>query len=255
MSVVAVCEAPGTSGSTTLALALAAFGPSDRPSLILEADRSGGDIGGWADLPGVPSWSTAVAGADRSWLGFRPHLQALPSDLCVMLAPASSMRAKTTIDQSAERFGPMLRQRSDVVAFVDCGRVVERTPWLEHADAVIVLLRQAASHGATISRIDRLIDLCGTLRSLTAPRVLAVIGESPYRPSEIAAIAHCPLLGVLPEDPGGAALAAGAWTIGRGASRTALARSASMMSTDVVDIVDRSRVASPRDRAALEVLQ
>jgi hypothetical protein len=40
---------------------------------------------------------------------------------------------------------------------------------------------------------------------------------------------------VLPEDPAGAALAAGAWTVGRGAARSPLARAAAPVAERLVD--------------------
>ena len=45
MTLVALCEAPGTSASTTSALALAALAPEGRPTIVLECDPSGGDPG------------------------------------------------------------------------------------------------------------------------------------------------------------------------------------------------------------------
>ena len=61
MTLVALCEAPGTSASTTSALALAALAPEGCPTIVLECDPSGGDLAGWAGLHGNPSWSSAVA--------------------------------------------------------------------------------------------------------------------------------------------------------------------------------------------------
>ncbi len=244
MSLVAICEAPGTTASTTTALALAALAPADTPTIMLECDTSGGDVAGWASLAGSPSWSSAVSGADRSWQGVYRNLQCLPSDLHVMIAPPAADQASTVVSHAAERFGPMLSELAEVLAVADCGRTIGSTPWLEQSNVIVVLIRQAVSPSATLTRIDRTVDLCRNLTAVPVPVVLAVVGRHPYDAVEIARAARCPLLGVLPEDPTGAALASGAWTVGRGASRSLLAREARTLSARLLDIVQHSRLAS-----------
>ena len=246
MSLIAICEAPGTTASTTTALALAALAPSDTPTIMLECDPSGGDVAGWAGLAGSPSWSSAVSGADRSWRGVHRHLQCLPSDLHVMVAPPAADRASTVVNHAAERFAPMLSELADVVAVADCGRTIGSNPWLEHSNLIVALIRQAASPGASLTRIDRTVDLCRNLTAASVPVMMAVVGRRPYDAIEIANAAGCPLLGVLPEDPTGAALAAGAWTVGRGASRSELAREARTLSARLVEIVQQSQLVAPQ---------
>lgn len=233
MTLVVLHEAPGTSASTTSSLALAALAPEGQQTLVLECDASGGDLIGWADLAGHPSWSTAVSGADRSWAGMLRHLQRLPSGLHVMAAPTNASRAKTVVAEAAVRFAPMLASLSDVVAFADCGRTTESNGWLRSADLVVVVVRQSASVGATVARVDRTAEIFASLE--TSRSGLVVIGERPYPPADIAEAVGCELFGILPDDPTGAALASGAWTVGRGAMRTALARSAATLSADLID--------------------
>jgi len=241
MTLVALCEAPGTSASTTAALALAALAPVGRPTLVLECDPSGGDLAGWAGLHGNPSWSSAVSAPDRSWSGLYRHLQELPSALSVMLAPSSPSRAASVIPDAAERFAPMVSALDDVVAFADCGRSAGPSGWVDAADLVVVLVRQAASAGATVTRIDRSVELARSLQRSRRAGVV-VIGERPYAPSDIAVTIGLPLLGVLPDDGPGAALAAGAWTIGKGADRTPLARAASKVSASIHELLDQGSV-------------
>ena len=233
MTLVVLHEAPGTSASTTSSLALAALAPQGQQTLVLECDASGGDLIGWADLTGNPSWSSAVSGADRSWAGMLRHLQRLPSGLHVMAAPTNASRARTVVAEAAGRFAPMVSSLSDVVAFADCGRTTESNGWLRSADLVVVLLRQSASVGATVARVDRTTEIVASLGSSRSG--LVVVGERPYPPTDIAAAIGCELFGVLADDPTGAALASGAWTVGRGAMRTALARSAAALSPDLID--------------------
>lgn len=244
MSFVAICEAPGTSASTTTSLALAAFAPPDRPAMILECDPSGGDVAGWASLHGNPSWSSAVAAPDRSWAGMHRHLQELPSGLSVMLAPSSPANAETVVGEAAERLGPVVAALDEVVGFADCGRTTQPTAWIAAADLVIVLVRQATSAGASVPRVDRAGELAKSLPHRTGVG-LVVVGERPYAASDIATSVGLPLLGVLPDDGPGAALAAGAWTVGRGAARTPLARSARVVSEAILDALHESGRSTP----------
>jgi hypothetical protein len=251
MTLVVLQEAPGTSASTTSALALAALTPEGQQTLLLECDASGGDVVGWADLAGNPSWSTAVSGADRSWAGMFRHLQRLPSGLHVMAAPTNASRARTAVAEAAERFAPMVASLSDVVAFADCGRATESNGWLRSADLVAVLLRQSPSVGATVARVDRTTEFVASLdRSRSG---LVVVGDRPYPPADIAVAVGCELFGVLADDPTGAALASGAWTVGRGAMRTALARSATTLSADLIDRAAHQRAGRHLVESDLEV--
>lgn len=242
MTLVALCEAPGSSASTTTSLALAALAPTERPTLVLECDPSGGDLAGWAGLHGNPSWSSAVSAPDRSWSGLYRHLQELPSALSVMLAPTSPSRAASVVADAADRFAPMVSALDDLMAFADCGRAVGRSGWVEASDLVVVLVRQAASAGATVTRIDRSVELAQTLLQRSRRAGVVVIGERPYAPSDIAVTVGLRLLGVIPNDAQGAALAAGAWTIGKGANRTPLARAARKVSASIHELLDERPV-------------
>lgn len=247
MTLIVLQQAPGTSASTTSALALAALAPQGQQTLLLECDASGGDVVGWADLTGNPSWSTAVSGADRSWAGMFRHLQRLPSGLHVMVAPTNASRARPVLAEAAERFAPMVASLSDVVAYADCGRATESNGWLRSADLVVVLIRQSASVGATVARVDRTTEIVDSLdRSRSG---LVVVGDRPYPPADIAAAVGCELFGVL----AGAALASGAWTVGRGAMRTALARSAMTLSADLIDRAAHQRAGRNLVGSDLEV--
>ena len=77
MTIVAVATAGGTSASTTTALLLSAMLPAGYPTLFAECDPSGGDVAGWAQLPTVPGWSSAVSASDRSWSAIVDNVQQL----------------------------------------------------------------------------------------------------------------------------------------------------------------------------------
>jgi hypothetical protein len=239
VSVVALCGPAGAAVSTTTGLVLAASVPAGQPVVFAECDPSGGDVAAWAELRETPGWATAVAAGDRSWNGLRTHLQQLPSGLSVLPAPTRGSVARTVVREAASRFGPLLRSMPDVVTFVDCGRVTGEVPvWAMSASLVLLTVRQAAtSAGATAARVDRAGEALAVLRSASAPVGVVVIGARPYDPGELVEVIGGDLSGVLPEDPIGAGLAAGAWTVGRGASRSALARAARPVSAHLVDAV------------------
>jgi hypothetical protein len=237
MSLVALCEAPGTSVSTTVGLLVASSMPAGQPVVFAECDPSGGDLAGWARLYATPSWRSAVAAGDRSWSGLQSHVQHLPSGLSVLVSPSRAAEARVVVREAESRFAPMLAAMSDVAVVADCGRVVDGAPaWTRSAAFVLLLVRQAGtSAAATVARVDRAVEVAGLLHQ-TAGRVgLVVVGGRPYQPGEIAEMVDCDLLGVLPEDPAGAGLVAGAWTVGRGPSRSPLARAARPIAARIVE--------------------
>jgi hypothetical protein len=173
----------------------------------------------------------------------RTHLQRLPSGLAVLCAPTRGRQAQVVVGEAATRFGPLLGSMPDVVTFADCGRIDDEVPvWIGRARLVVLLVRQAAtSTGATVARVDRAGDALERLRGLDADVGVVVIGARPYPPDHVADAVHAELLGVLPEDPVGAGLVAGAWTLGRGAARSALARAARPVSARLVERVAGSQ--------------
>ncbi len=237
MSAVAIIGAPGTVGITTTSVLLSASVPPGHPVVLAECDPSGGDVASWAKLRDSPGWSTAVAAGDRSWDGLQTHLQEMPSGLNVLVAPTHTAQAQVVTKEAAKRFGPLLRSMPDLTVIADCGRMVgEIPPWALTADLVLLAVRQAASsEGATVARIDRTGECLATLRTARLPVGVVVIGARPYPPGELAAALQADVFAVLPEDPAGAALAAGAWTVGRGAARSPLARAARPVAARLVD--------------------
>jgi hypothetical protein len=242
VSVVAVVEPAGTSASTTTSLLVAATAPPGQSVVLAECDPSGGDVAAWCELRETPGWASAVAAGDRPWAGLRTHLQQLPSGLAVLCAPTRGRQARVVVWEAATRFGPLLGSLPDVVTVADCGRVGDEVPvWLRRAQLVVLLVRQAAtSTGATVARVDRASETLGLLRGVDADIGVVVIGVRPYPPDQVADLVGAEMLGVLPEDPVGAGLAAGAWTLGRGAARSALARATRQLSARLVELVARA---------------
>jgi MinD-like ATPase involved in chromosome partitioning or flagellar assembly len=238
VSLVVVAGAPGNTGVSTSTLLLTALAPQGQSVAMIECDPSGGDMSSWLDSSGHPSWVSAIASPDRSWESFCRHMQKLPSGQRVMVAPAQSARAATAVSEAADRYGKMLSALSDVVVFADCGRTTETTQWHRLADLVVVQVRQEpGSAYATVSRIDRTIELVRRLQQARGRVRLLVVGERPYAPAEIAELADVELLGSVPDDANAAALASGAWTIGKGPGRSRLAKAFGPIAARVVDEV------------------
>jgi hypothetical protein len=239
VSVVAVVEPTGTAASTTTSLLVAATAPPGQPVVLAECDPSGGDVAAWCQMRETPGWASAVAAGDRSWPGLRTHLQQLPAGLAVLCAPTRGRQARVVVREAATRFGPLLGSLPDVVIVADCGRVVDEVPvWVGGAQLVVLLVRQAAtSTGATVARVDRAGEALALVRGVDADVGVVVVGARPYSPDQVAEVVGAELLGVLPEDPVGAGLAAGAWTLGRGAARSALARATRLVSARLVERV------------------
>lgn len=249
--VVALVEEAGTSASTTAGMVLSAAMPAEQPVVFAECDPSGGDVAAWAEMQETPGWETAVAAGDRSWQGLRGHVQELPSGLSVLCAPTQPRSARTVVREAASRFGALLGSMSDVVTVADCGRLHdESTPWLSAASIVLLLVRQAAtSAGATVARVDRSTASLELLGGRHARVGVLVVGSRPYDPVELAGAMGGELFGVLPEDPIGAGLAAGAWTVGRGAARSALVRAARPVAVTVVEALSTSADVVPFGRS------
>jgi hypothetical protein len=239
MTLVAVCQAGGTSASTTTSLVLAAMFPQARPVLLAECDSSGGDVAAWAQLPVAPGWSTAIAGTDRTWTAIHDHSQELPSGLRVMTAPARPSQARTAVIEAAGGFAGLLAVMPDIVTIADCGRVELDAPiWARSAQLTLLLMRQATvSAQATVARVDRTIEALEVLRNACHQVGVVLIGGSPYRAPEVASALGMELFGVLPEDSVGAGLVCGGWTVARRASRSPLARAAGPLGQRVIESV------------------
>jgi MinD-like ATPase involved in chromosome partitioning or flagellar assembly len=234
VTLIAVMVAPGSTGCTTTCLALAAATPPQYRPMVAELDSSGGDVAAWAELGEQPGWSTAVASGDRSLSGLVPHVQRLPSGVLTVVAPSRPTEATVVVREASTRFVPLLAGLSDSVVFADCGRVTSDVPHAATQAAVtIVVVRQhILSAAVTIGRIDKAATLVTRLHDQGVGVVAVVVGDRPYRPTEIAAHLGVDLLGVLPDDP------TGAIAVIKPAARHALARAAGPVAAALMSLVD-----------------
>lgn len=234
-----MCQAAGTSASTTTAVLLSAMLPSNSPAFVAECDPAGGDIAAWAQLPVAPGWSTAISGSDRTWSAIMDHTQELPSGLRVMTAPARPSQARAAVVEAASGFAGLLALMPEVIVLADCGRVELDAPvWARSAQLTLLLVRQATvSAEATVARVDRTIEALEVLRESCRQVGVVLVGGSPYPAPEVSSVLGVELFGVLPEDAVGAGLVCGGWTLGKRAARSPLARAAGSLGRRVVETV------------------
>ncbi len=203
--------------STTTSLALAAAWPRpgslpdlgrDRPAargesdrdrgagldgvLVVEADPAGGCLAGWLDCPATPSLTTIVSnvGDDRraAMATIAAMVHRSDAGIDFVSCPARSLAAHRAVDEAAAIVLPTLAG-ADVVAIADVGRHRIGAPAAAVAMAATVVLvhrQRSASAGAAAVGLERLVEAVEQLASTPGTLVLALIGDAPFDPAEIA---------------------------------------------------------------------
>lgn len=242
MSMVAVCSPAGAGAATTTSLYLA--GALSQPRVVLaECDDSGGDLAAWAQLPLSPGWASAVAGRDRTFDGLFGHAQRLPSGLAAIVAPARPLAATTALAAAAGMFGPVIASAPDAVTVADCGRVgAAPSPWVTSAALTLLVIHQnAAAAAPNVALVDRALEALDLLGGVARKVGVVLVGDRPYPAAEIEQALGTPLFALLPDDPHGAAIALGGWTLARRARRTGLGRAAIVLAARVASVVVADR--------------
>ena len=184
--------------TTTTSVALAASWSSGNEVTVLEADPDGGSLAAWLDTPSHPSLATIVAnvGADpgrdhrSSCSTFAAMTQQSSAGVRFVANAVRSRAAQRAVDEAATVVFPALAE-AEATVLVDVGAQRAGTglsPVLGVADIVVLVHRQAtASAAAATVRVERLVESVEELALLDADVVLAVIGNTPFEPGEIAA--------------------------------------------------------------------
>ena len=192
--------------TTTTCVALASCWSVVDDAVILEADPSGGSLAGWLDTPASPSLATivATAGADEQGplidtvSAMTHHADAGVRFIALPVRSVPAHRALAEADMVVAALA-----RSGQVVIADCGVLPATEPVptaVLAASVVVVVHRQAsASAAAGVVRIERLVELVEHLGSIGRPIVLAIIGTSPFHPSDIAQFVHDAAPGVVAE--------------------------------------------------------
>ena len=246
MALVVLGATRSSPGVTTAALALGAvWQRGGRHPLVVEADPDGGVLAARYGLGAHPNL-TELAGRTRS--GLRPtdawdHAQMLPGGLGAVVAHPSADQTHAALRTGAARIGDHLSRVEDTDVLVDAGRLSPSSPALEllpSASLIVVVLRPRLDEiGALAQRLPALHEL-GDVG-------VVLVGRRPYGPTEVAANLGVEVLGVLADDPKGAAA-----IDGTGGSRrfgtSALVRSARVVAAALAARLDADHV--PTEAAA-----
>lgn len=177
---------------TTTTVALAAAWPVDDDVLLVEGDRTGGDVAAWFDLTETPSLSTAVTQVpDGSWPEIEHLTRLAPNGLRTLPAPARVVEAQQAVGEAGRSLVPTLATLRSPVTIADVGALTDAAtnPFGQSTSVTIAVHRQASqSPGAAAVRLRRFAD---ALEQLEAKRVgagtliAAVIGSTPFDLTEI----------------------------------------------------------------------
>lgn len=236
MTVTAFAAAKGSPGVTTSVIALAGAWPSHREAVVVEADGAGGDLvarlAGLEETAGLRNAPSTVqlAAAARSGLDDRvllEHLQRLPGsgEVRALVAPSSAFAASMALASLVDSgLVACLRGLDTVDVLIDLGRLDPGSSGLElvrELEEVVLVVRPR------VTSVIHSRDLAMSLRQSGLSVSLLIVGDSPYSCAEIAdAVGGAEVVGVLAEDPSGAAALDGAARTTKAWTRSRLVRSA-----------------------------
>ena len=194
-----VLSAKASPGVTTTALLLAAALPT--PAVLVEADPAGGSLGprfGLGDEPGLRTLAVR-ARRDLDPAMVADHTQPVGS-VAVVVGPPTADEADAVLSTAIEPLVDVLSTMPSVV--VDAGRTRPGAPtWslIRRSACCVVVCRPC------LDEFRPAAGLATELKEAGVDAGFVCRGSAPYAPVEFAAEAGVELLGVLPEDPRGAA--------------------------------------------------
>lgn len=241
MALVVFGSQKGSPGASLTALAVAAAWPKDpyRRTLLVEADPDGGVLAVRYQLGREPGLLSLAAsgrhGIARSDLW--SHAQEIPGGLAAVVAPDRPDQATAALHAAGATLGPWLQSLPDVDVIADVGRLSPSSPALSFAAAADMILMVARP---TAEQIQPAAERVNTLQTINPKVGWCLIGDKPHSPDEIERVHKVTVVGVLANDPRGAA------ALERGGSarrirRSALVRSASELSASIAGWVHRNQ--------------
>ena len=243
MTTVALCSGKGSPGVSTLACVFGAAWPRRRRVVVAECDPSGNDLAARFGLSQLVGMTSLVVEARRreASTALDAHLQQLPGGLETLVGPVSPDAASSLDRELRAVVGPVLSQPVDLL--VDCGRLLRsamgQAAAVTSSDHVVVVMRADA---ASVPHAHWALE---TVRGMApgARRWLVSVGADPFARGEIERLLGCPLLGSVPDDRAGAAMACGVPGGHRSFARSPLVAAARR----VVRCLDSDRLTAPRD--------
>ena len=206
MGLICFVSQKGSPGTTLTALAVAASWPTEngRRKLFVEADPFGGVLALRYQLGVEPGLLTLAAGVRGGINGSEVwnHAQELPGGLPAIVGPDRPDQANAVLSATGAKLGRWLADLEGVDVICDVGRVGSNSPardLLACADLVLMVARpvaeqlQPAAQHLTSLGLDE--DRFGWV----------LIGERPHNRAEVEAAFSIPVIGVIGDDPRGAA--------------------------------------------------
>jgi hypothetical protein len=262
VAVIGLGSAKGSPGVTTTVLALAATWP--RAVLLAECDPAGGDVvAGFLRAQPQPA-ATLLDLALAARRGLEPadvlgHCLRLSADDELAFLPGVSdpthvVSTSPAWPELAAAFDALGHAEPARDVLVDCGRLDARaTPveLLARCDLIVLVLRprlpqvhHARSHLQVLRRV--------VPEGIGGPRYgLAVVGERPYPPEEVAQALGVPVLAVMPIDARAAAVLSDGAERGRWFDQSGLIRAARRAAVTIHRAASASRDdGGPRTAAA-----
>lgn len=203
MTSAAVVSASGSPGATTTAVLLA-MALGERVTVV-EASMTGGTAAARLGLGWHPGL-LEVAAATRTEI--TPALLAYYTQLpaCgvpVVVGPRNAAEAGPAISQLAVPLTVFAGRMSETLV-VDCGAVGAGSPlWplVAAVDVALLVVRQVAGFPReTAARVSHARGLAVGLAEAGANVAAVVVGDRPYKASEVAAALGAPMAGALPVD-------------------------------------------------------
>ncbi|GAA3744488.1 hypothetical protein [Salinactinospora qingdaonensis] len=178
MRTVALFSLSGAPGVTTLGLALAAMWPREVPTVLVEADASGGDVAAWRRMPIAPGLVELAAAARPEGLHSQPpdlfrHTQVLAGGQRVCVAPVTAGRANGVVSMVAQHPG-VLAPAVDSLVVLDLGRLMPRSAAAYLAAAADVALLVTTDEQAQLKRANEVAQVLGAKMARLG---LVVIGD------------------------------------------------------------------------------
>lgn len=244
MPLITLISAKGSPGATTTAAALAAVAGPPAPvgGLLIELDPAGGDVELLTGArSGEPSLLAAAADVRREVPPevLVAHAREVCPGLTVLVAPTEARVAGPVVQAIGARLGVQTAAVTGWV-LVDAGRwdpSQQSAGRVDGADVVCVVCRSTAP---SIAHARDVLDQLGQRQA-----AVALVGDEPYGPADVAGVVGVPVLGPMAWDPLGVT---DLWTSGatpRWVKRRPFARSAGRLLEDLATLV-----APPRHAAA-----
>jgi len=198
MSIVLLCNAKGSPGTTTAALALATAWPEDEAVLLAECDISGGDLGAHYGLRGAPGIATLSMyirrGVDINDLN--DHIQSLPHEVGLLVGVAGTQQG-VALAPAWSHIAQLLNSYKGVV-ILDIGRIHAditcMTDLINIADLILLVAKPGV---ASVIHLRSAIEVLNTFNPTVK---LLLIGEKPYGSVEIEEATGIEVAGVIAHD-------------------------------------------------------